>query len=75
MTKKSNKKKELTKQAEGDLAIRALYTALDKDGLLVDRKRTKDLEVRISKMESEVEVLKDLISRALNNKKNDILKG
>lgn len=75
MTKKSEKEKELTKQAEGEQAINALYAALDKDGLLVDRKRTEDLEVKVSKLENEVEVLKDLVSRALNVKQDDILKG
>lgn len=79
MNEKQEEKEEKTKfehKVEGQKAVDALFDAMDKDGLLVDpEQEEKDLKKRLRKLEHEVDLLKDLMARALKVDKQNVLKG
>lgn len=58
---------------EGEQALKILYEELDKEGLLVTE-TAKSLDERLSNLESEVRVLKDLFVRSLNFNLKSVLK-
>jgi hypothetical protein len=74
MSKETTKEKELKKVSEGPKAVDALFDALDKDGLLVKQEQEK-LQDKVKRLEHEVNLLKDLVARAIQVKHTDVLKG
>lgn len=75
MEKKEEKKSNFTKKIEGKEAVDALFEEMDKDGLLVKPEQENELSKRVRKLEQEVDLLKDLMARALKIKKTSVLKG
>jgi len=77
MSKKEEKKVKLKNKIEGQKAVDALFEAMDKDGILVDpeQEAKKDLTNRVRKLEHEVDLLKDLLARALRVDNDRVLKG
>jgi len=76
--KDAEKQKEFTNVVEGKEAINALAKAFDEDGLLDDEERdTKNLQARIRKLETEMDLVKKLLGQAihLDMDKKSILKG
>lgn len=70
---------EFTNKVEGKKALDRLFEELDDKGLLVDPEQesqaVKQLSDRVSDLEKEVDLLKDLIARALDVNKGQVLKG
>lgn len=63
-------------KVEGKKALDGLFDALDDEGLLVDpEQEVQNLLDRVSNLEKEVDVLKDLLARALNVNDGKVLKG
>lgn len=77
MSKKEQKTKKMSNKIEGQKAVDALFEALDKDGILVnpEQEAKKDFESRLRKLEHEVDLLKNLMARALEVKNERLLKG
>lgn len=77
MSKKEEKKTKLKNKIEGQRAVDALFEAMDKDGILVnpEQEAKKDLINRVRKLEHEVDLLKDLVARALRVDNDRVLKG
>jgi hypothetical protein len=76
-------KKSATKNAKvlvGREAMDALAQAFEAEGLLTDENKeenTKELQARITKLEIQVNFIKDLLSRSMNldDKQKGVLKG
>ena len=76
MNEKEEKNPEFKNQVEGQKAVDALFDAMDKDGILVDpEQEAKDLTSRVRKLEHEVDLLKDLLARAVKVNDKSVLKG
>jgi len=77
MSKKEQKNQEYKNKIEGQKAVDALFDAMDKDGILVDpeQEAKNELNNRVRKLEHEVDLLKDLLARALKVNDNGVLKG
>lgn len=77
MSKKETKKLKLKNKVEGQKAVDALFEEMDKDGILInpEQEAKQDLNNRLRKLEHEVDLLKDLMTRALKINNDHVLKG
>jgi len=63
--------------AKDEKALNTLFNELDAEGLLVDpeQEAKKTLLDRVTRLENEVESIKDLLARAFHNVDHKVLKG